>query len=392
VGAFDRVGKTLAINVVGDASSATSALADTSTAVGKLDNSVAGASSSIAKSTSKISDNTSKMGRDVAGSIDNVGQSSGDTATALGALGGAAAAAGFPGLAAGAGIAATALDAAEGASILFRVASEAMTLSTIKDTAAKALNTAQTIASTAAQTVASAATKAWAATQWLLNAALTANPIGLVIAAIALLVAGIILAWNKSEGFRAVVIAGWNAIRDAAAAVWDWIVNKVTQAWTLIVAAAKLYIGIYVAVWNVIRDAVGAVWDWISSKAGTVLAAILAPIRLVEDAFQGVVDQVKKLIDWIGKLKIPDWLKDIGGAISGAFGRSAVAPTARSSAPAAPSLLRAGAAPMATGASTAGGGNIIINVPESSDPVATARYIKAVMRRGEAAGVIFGGP
>jgi len=48
-------------------------------------------------------------------------------------------------------------------------------------------------------------TKVWAAGQWLLNAALTANPIGLVIVAIAALVAGVIIAYKKSETFRDVV-------------------------------------------------------------------------------------------------------------------------------------------------------------------------------------------
>jgi hypothetical protein len=31
-------------------------------------------------------------------------------------------------------------------------------------------------------------------------------------------------------------------------------------------------------------------------------------------------------------------------------------------------------------------------VPEVSDPVATARYLKALIRRGEASGVLFGSP
>ena len=43
-----------------------------------------------------------------------------------------------------------------------------------------------------------------AAKTWLVNAAMSANPIGIVVAAVAALVAGVIYAWNKFEGFRAV--------------------------------------------------------------------------------------------------------------------------------------------------------------------------------------------
>ncbi|HEY6278521.1 MAG TPA: phage tail tape measure protein [Streptosporangiaceae bacterium] len=49
------------------------------------------------------------------------------------------------------------------------------------------------------------ATKTWAAVQWLLNVALDANPIGLVIAAVAALVIGVIYAYNHFRIFRVVV-------------------------------------------------------------------------------------------------------------------------------------------------------------------------------------------
>ena len=55
--------------------------------------------------------------------------------------------------------------------------------------------------------LAAVGTKAAAAAQWLLNAALTANPIGLVIAAIALLAVAFVVAWKKSQKFREVVTA-----------------------------------------------------------------------------------------------------------------------------------------------------------------------------------------
>jgi phage-related protein len=59
-----------------------------------------------------------------------------------------------------------------------------------------------TLAQAAAQKVAALGAKVWAGTQWLLNAAMTANPIGLVVAAIVALIAVFVIAWKHSETFR----------------------------------------------------------------------------------------------------------------------------------------------------------------------------------------------
>jgi hypothetical protein len=88
----------------------------------------------------------------------------------------------------------------------------------IAATAAKVANTAATIAS-------SVATKAAAAAQWLLNAALTANPIGLVIAAVAALAAGIIYLWKTNDGFRRALTNAWNAISGAVKAAIDRVIG-----------------------------------------------------------------------------------------------------------------------------------------------------------------------
>ena len=53
-------------------------------------------------------------------------------------------------------------------------------------------------------------TKIWAGIQWLLNAALNANPIGIIVGLIALLVAGIIYAYQHSEWFRNLLNALWD--------------------------------------------------------------------------------------------------------------------------------------------------------------------------------------
>jgi TP901 family phage tail tape measure protein len=63
------------------------------------------------------------------------------------------------------------------------------------------------------QWVAAAGTKAVAAAQWLWNAALTANPIGIVITAIAALVAGVVWAYHEFDNFRATVWGVWEAVK-----------------------------------------------------------------------------------------------------------------------------------------------------------------------------------
>lgn len=116
-----------------------------------------------------------------------------------------------------------------------------------RTTAAAAAATAGTLAAAAASGIARAAVLTWTAVQWLLNAALTANPIGLVVAGIALLVGGIVLAYNKSETFRNIVQGLWGGIKTLA----GWLVTaflKFTPLGIVISAVTKNFDGIKAAV------------------------------------------------------------------------------------------------------------------------------------------------
>jgi phage-related protein len=66
------------------------------------------------------------------------------------------------------------------------------------------------------------------AAQIALNIAQKANAIGLIVAAVAGLVAGIILLWNTNEGFRNAVIGAWNAIAGAFTSAFNGIINFFT--------------------------------------------------------------------------------------------------------------------------------------------------------------------
>lgn len=108
----------------------------------------------------------------------------------------------------------------------------------------KAMNVQQAIAKTrivavtVAQKAATIATTAWTAGQKVLNWVLKANPIGLIITAIGLLVAAVVKAYNEFDGFRAICDKVWgavsplaNVIMDGLATAFEWLVEKVKEAW-----------------------------------------------------------------------------------------------------------------------------------------------------------------
>lgn len=128
------------------------------------------------------------------------------------------------------------------------------------------------VASAVAQRTAAAATRVWAAGQWLLNAAMTANPIGLVIAAIVALVAGFVIAYKKSETFRKIVDTALRAV--GTAGKWMWTVLK--PAFSAIVAYIKVMGKVYTWLWNnAARPALLA----IAKAIGTVMKVWAAMLR-----------------------------------------------------------------------------------------------------------------
>lgn len=67
-----------------------------------------------------------------------------------------------------------------------------------------------------------------------LNLVMSLNPIGLIIAAVAGLVAAFVVLWNKSDGFREFWIGLWDTIKEAATAAIDGIKSFFTGLWDFI--------------------------------------------------------------------------------------------------------------------------------------------------------------
>ncbi len=109
------------------------------------------------------------------------------------------------------------------------------------------------------------ATKAMAVAQWALNAAMTANPIGLVIVGVVALGAAIWALYTYCEPVRRVMDGLWDSVTAKAAAAWNAVTGGATAAieWlrsvSLFEVGAKLLTTLAEGIWSVAMAPVNAV-------------------------------------------------------------------------------------------------------------------------------------
>lgn len=158
-------------------------------------------------------------------------------------------------------------------------------------------------------------TNAWAVAQGILNAVMALNPFVLVAIALAALVAGIIVAYNKSETFRNIVQAAFKAVGNAGLWLWNnaikpafkFIGDIVVWLWQKIV---KPYIQFIMDVFKALGQAakwlydkgIKPAFDWIADKGKWLWNKALKPafdsvkkgVSLVGDAFGTAKDAIGK--------------------------------------------------------------------------------------------------
>ncbi|MCB8914020.1 phage tail tape measure protein [Rhodococcus rhodochrous] len=173
--------------------------------------------------------------------------------------------------------------------------------------------TAQMIAYNAAGTALSAATKIWAGVQWALNAALNANPIGLIIAAVVALVAAVVLAYQNSETFRNIVQAAWEGIQTAVSAAWEVLKAIFTAIWdfvgNILVGTFNTLVSVVSTVFNTIGAIVSAVWTNVISPIfnfwHTMITGVLVPVlmflwnNVVTPVFNGIAGVIRTVWDTV---------------------------------------------------------------------------------------------
>lgn len=159
----------------------------------------------------------------------------------------------------------------------------ALTAVTVAHQLALAISTGTLKAWFLATKVVTTATKVWTAVQWAMNAALTANPIGLVIVAVAALVAGIIIAYKKSETFRKIVEGAFKGIAEAGKWMWN---NVLQPVFRFLMEAIAKAIELVAKMLYALSHVPGFGW-----------------VRDLADKLQGAADKANALADGINKIR-----------------------------------------------------------------------------------------
>lgn len=158
-----------------------------------------------------------------------------------------------------------------------------------------------------------------------LNAVLAANPIGIIIALVAGLVAAIVTLWNTNEDFRNRVIEIWENIKqaflDAKEAVvqaWQDIGQWFTDRWNEIVAAFGAVVEWFSSLFTGARDAVNNIWQdigsWFSERWADITNAFAAVVDWFSEKFTAAKDAVHNAWSAIGS-----WFSERWSEISNAF-------------------------------------------------------------------------
>ena len=170
--------------------------------------------------------------------------------------------------------------------------------------AAWVASTARTIAAFIAQNAVMLASRgailAMAAGQAVLNAVMAANPITLVVAAVAALIAVLVLAYNRSETFRNAVQAAGNVGKAAFQGIANFVRNLISTIGNLISRAGGI----------------GGVFRSAMSVAAGAVNILMSPIR-------GLISLIESVIGAISRIRFPSppaWLSKVMGSAAYSYG------------------------------------------------------------------------
>lgn len=138
------------------------------------------------------------------------------------------------------------------------------------------------------------------AAQAALNLVMAANPIMLVVMAVAALVAGLVYLWNTNEGFREAVTTAWEAIKEAfstaidaicgffsnlaatASSIWNSITTTISNAVNTVSTTVS-------NVFNTVKTTVSNIWTGIKTTISNVVNGIKTTVSNVFNAVKTAI-------------------------------------------------------------------------------------------------------
>lgn len=148
----------------------------------------------------------------------------------------------------------------------------------------------------------------------MLNAVMMANPIVLIIAAIAALVAGVMYLWNNCEGFRNFWIGLWDGIVDIVVGAWEWIKDLFTG---IIDFISSNWQGLLLFLVNPFAGAFKLLYDNCEGFRNFINNIVNGIVTFIQSIPQKVNAFVQSTIAFIGK--IPYYIGFAIGFIIGKF-------------------------------------------------------------------------
>ncbi len=127
-----------------------------------------------------------------------------------------------------------------------------------------------------------------------LNTVMAANPVGLIVTAIAALVGILVTLWNTNEGFRDAVTGIWEKIKavfvnawEAIKSVWDAVKPYFEAIWEAIKSAFSAVSDVLGGFFSAAWDAIKAVWDTVTGYFEAVWNTIKGIFSVVKSVLSG---------------------------------------------------------------------------------------------------------
>lgn len=163
----------------------------------------------------------------------------------------------------------------------------------------------------AAMTIWNAITKVIAISQAILNAVMSANPIGIIILAIAALVAGLVYFFTQTETgkrfletFFNVAKKVFDGVKRVAQSVWNWIKTKWPLLLTILLGPIGLAVALIIKNFDKVKSVVLGVWNWIKRNWKNILTFLTGPIGLAVRIIIGNFSRIKSAV-----LRVYNWIK-----------------------------------------------------------------------------------